>query len=141
MNATHIPVFDHAPQVAAEWLDELADNLGHGDQARAYQLLRETRHAVRDFMNPDEAADLAAQLPLLIRGIYYEGWNPSKTPVRPRGKADFLKRVTLRMPGQPITDPEHSVAAVFRLLRNRISAGEFDRIARTMRKPLRELWM
>ncbi|WP_280138161.1 DUF2267 domain-containing protein [Allgaiera indica] len=63
------------------------------DRSRLYLLLRATLHAVRDLLSPDEAADLSAQLPLLIRGTYYDGWGPSRTPVHPRGKAVFLARV------------------------------------------------
>jgi uncharacterized protein (DUF2267 family) len=57
-------------------------------------VLRTYLHALRDRLTVDEAAELAAQLPELIRGIYYEGWDPSKTPVRYEDLADFLDRVS-----------------------------------------------
>ncbi|WP_281955791.1 DUF2267 domain-containing protein [Pseudophaeobacter arcticus] len=67
MTTTGITTLDHAPQVFAEWLNELCDDLGFA-KPRAYMLLHETLHAIRDFLTVDEAADLAAQLPVLVRG-------------------------------------------------------------------------
>lgn len=141
MRITGIPALDHAPQVAAEWLNELAEIVDWpGERARVYMLLRETLHAVRDFLGPDEAADLAAQLPLLVRGIYFEGWVPSRTPAHPRGKADFLSRVAAAFSEESLADPEAAVAGVFDLLRRKLSAGEFEQVSHAMRKSLRELW-
>lgn len=139
MSITGIPTLDHAPQVFAEWLNELCDDLGW-QKPRAYLLLTETLHAVRDFLSVDEAADLAAQLPVLVRGVYYEGWDPSRTPAKARNKADFLARVEARFVKEPLEDPEEAVAAVFDLLRRRVSWGEFEAVKHAMRKPLQELW-
>lgn len=139
MAVTGIPTLDHAPQVFAEWLNELSDDLGW-EKPRAYLLLCETLHAVRDFLTVDEAADLAAQLPVLIRGVYFDGWDPSRTPVKPRNKADLLARVAARFGKTPLDDPERAVAAVFDLLRRHVSEGEFEQIKHAMRKPIQELW-
>jgi uncharacterized protein (DUF2267 family) len=141
MKTTGITSVDHAPQVVAEWLNELGDNLGWNDKPRSYLLLRETLHAVRDYLSPDEAADLAAQLPILIRGIYYEGWAPSRTPAHPRAKHDFLARVGDRFSDDPLEDPEAAVVAVFDLLRRKLSPGAVDQVAHAMRKSLRDLWL
>lgn len=88
----------------------------------------------------DEAADLAAQLPVLVRGIYYEGWVPSKTPVKPRNKNDLLERIEARFRNKPLDDPERAVAAVFDLLRRHVSWGEFQQVKRAMRGPIQDLW-
>ena len=140
MKTTGISSLDHAPQVAAEWLNELNEALGWADKSRSYLLLRETLHAVRDFLTPDEAVDLAAQLPLLIRGIYYDGWKPSRTPKHPRSKQDFLDQVSTAFSAEPLEDPEAAVSAVFALLRRKASPGELDQVAHAMRKSLRDLW-
>lgn len=139
MAATGIPTLDHAPQVFAEWLNELCNDLGW-QKPRAYFLLCETLHAIRDFLTVDEAADLAAQLPILVRGVFYEGWDPSRTPVKPRNKSDLLKRVESRFQKAPLEDPERAVAAVFDLLRRHISWDEFQQVKHAMRKPIQELW-
>ena len=140
MSVTGIATLDHAPQVFAEWLNELCDDLQWPEKARSYLLLRQTLHAVRDFLTVDEAADLASQLPVLVRGVYYDGWDPSKSPVRPRNKKDLLARIEASFAKDPLQDPERAVAAVFDLLRRHISEGEFDQVRRAMRKPIQELW-
>lgn len=136
-----ITSIDHAPQIVAEWLNLLQDDLGWRDRGRAYLLLRETLHAVRDFLTVDEAADLSAQLPLLIRGIFFDGWIPAKAPAKLRSVDDFLGRVITAFSDDPLAEPDVAVAAVFSLLRRQISAGEYHQVAWAMRKPLRDLWM
>lgn len=140
MAVTGLSTIDHAPQVVAEWLNELCDDLGWAEKGRAYLLMCATLHEVRDFLSVDEAADLAAQLPVLIRGIYYEGWDPSKTPVKPRSKAAFIAKIDARFRKEPLEDTERAVAAVFDLLRRHVSSGEFEQVAHAMRKSLQELW-
>ena len=139
MTVTGITTLDHAPQTVAEWLNELCDDLGW-QKPRAYLLLCETLHAIRDYLTVDEAADLAAQLPVLVRGIYYEGWVPSRTPANPRNKSDLLERISSRFQKEPLDDPEVAVAAVFDLLRRHVSWGEFQQVKHAMRKPIQELW-
>jgi uncharacterized protein (DUF2267 family) len=141
MKTTGITALDHAPQVVAEWLNLLQAELSWADRGKAYMLLRETLHAVRDFLTVDEAADLAAQLPLLLRGIYFEGWVPSKTPAHPRSVDDFLDRVMKPFKDDPPIEPDAAVSAVFTVLRRQISLGEYDQISLAMRKSLRDLWM
>jgi len=141
MKTTGIPSVDHAPQVMAEWLNVLQADLGWSDRGRAFVLLRTTLQALRDFLSVDEAADLSAQLPILIRGLYFEGWVPAKTPAHPRSVDDFLARVTRAFDHEPLLDPDIAVSAVFTLLRRKISFGEYDQISNAMRKSLRHLWM
>ncbi len=140
MRPTGHTAIDAAPQVVAEWINLLCDDLEWDEKGRAYLLLSETLQAIRDYLGVDEAADLAAQLPLIIRGIYYTGWDPSKTPVRPRNKADFLKRVSEKFRKRPLENPEAAVVAVFDLLRRKVSMGEIEQVSNAMRGPLRELW-
>jgi uncharacterized protein (DUF2267 family) len=140
MAPTGITTLDHAPQVAAEWLNDLGAALGWAERGRVWMLLRETLHALRDFLTVDEAADLAAQLPVLIRGVYYEGWDPSGTPARPRGKAEFVGRIAAHFTAEPLEDAEGAIAAVFDLLRRRLSEGEVHQVAKALRQPLRDLW-
>ncbi|MBP0482099.1 DUF2267 domain-containing protein [Sagittula salina] len=140
MSTTGHPAVDEAPQVVAEWLNLLCDDLDWQERGRAYLLLTEVLHALRDYLGVDEAADLAAQLPLILRGIYYTGWNPSKTPEKPRSKEAFLSRVAAPFSKAPLEDPERAVAAVFDLLRRKVSMGEIDQVAGAMRGPLQALW-
>ena len=131
--------FSHAAQQAHQWVAELADDLTWNEN-RAYHLLRCVLHALRDWLSQEEMLDLSAQLPVLIRGIYFEGWKPLDTPVWNRAKEDFLDRVRAAFTEDLPTDPELAVAAVFRLLDRHISHGEIVQVRNSMKKSLRELW-
>ena len=140
MKHTGHPAIDEAPQVVAEWINLICEDLEWSEKGKAYLLLSETLQAIRDYLGVDEAADLAAQLPLILRGVYYTGWNPSKTPVHPRNKRDFLNRISEKFKRQPLEDPERAVVAIFDLLRQKVSMGEIEQVSNAMRKPLGDLW-
>jgi uncharacterized protein (DUF2267 family) len=113
------------PRVVAKWLNLLQIDLGWPDCNWGHQLFRESLHAVRDFLTVDEAADLSAQLSVLIRGIFFEGWIPAKAPVTQRSVDDFLNRTMLAFSDDPLVEPDAAVAAVLWLLRRQISVGEY----------------
>ena len=69
MSVTTIPHIEAGVHAANLWLKELADELGWADRERVYHALRSVLHALRNRLTVDEAADLGAQLPLLIRGL------------------------------------------------------------------------
>ena len=90
MNDTTIPGFSHAEQQAQQWVNELAEDLDW-QEGRAYRLLRSVLHALRDWLSMEETADLSAQLPVLIRGILFDGWKPQD--FSSRTKDDFVSRI------------------------------------------------
>jgi uncharacterized protein (DUF2267 family) len=108
------------------WLNELCDELGTQDQKTAYRLLRAYLHAVRDRLTVNEAAQLAAQLPELIRGIYYENWVPARTPLKYRTVDEFFDRVAHEAQLTGETQTSYACSAVARVLRRHISEGEMD---------------
>lgn len=134
MQTSGIRELDHAPHVAAEWLNALCKELDWTDRQRAYRLLRETLHALRDNLPVDQAADLASQMPILIRGLYYEGWDPATPLAHPRDKGSFLDRIAARCDRAAGEDNEQAVAAVIALLRRRISADEIDVVTGGIRR-------
>ncbi len=81
MSSTGLEVFDKTIQTTNSWLNEIGEDLGP-DRQRCYNALRAVLFALRDRLTVEEAADLSAQLPMLIRGIFYEGYRPSIMPQR-----------------------------------------------------------
>ena len=137
MSQTGISVLDNATQDVNIWLNDISKHAHWEDKNRSYRLLRATLHTLRDWLSVDEAADLAAQLPLLIRGIYYEGWDPSATPVPERKLEEFYERVQNEFKTDPLNNPKLSVSAVFAVLSKHVSKGEIDQVRNSMRKELR----
>jgi len=119
-----VELIDRSVEKTNVWLKELAEDLGTDDRKFAYRVLRAYLHAVRDRLMVDEAAQLAAQLPELVRGIYYEGWVPSRTPTSERSVDEFLRRIAdeALLPGE--TEASYACSAAARLLRRHVSEGE-----------------
>jgi uncharacterized protein (DUF2267 family) len=132
---THL--FDHAVTGAAMWIDEVAAELRTEDPREARRVLRAVLHAVRDRMEPNEAAQLAAQLPELIRGIYYEDWVPGRRT--PRHRDEFLRAIAHEARLAGTTEASFAVAAAMHVVRGHVSAGEIDDVLAVMPAELREL--
>jgi uncharacterized protein (DUF2267 family) len=106
-----------------------------GQHNRAYSALRSVLHALRDRLTVDESAQLAAQLPMLVRGIYYGGWDPSRVPQR-MDLEMFLQRVQRDFRYDLDDGLEHLVRIVLNALRRYISDGEWQDVKSTMPKDL-----
>lgn len=141
MTVSHVSVFDETLQRTQEWLRELEMIASLRNQSQAYSALRAVLHTLRDRLMPNEAADLAAQLPMLVRGIYYEGWKPAATPTRLKTREDFVQAVRAKLGRNSDINPLVAMQAVFSLLNDRITRGEIEDVRHAMPRELRELWM
>ena len=113
MSAVGLESIEHTVHVTHTWINELDELLGWSNKSRSYRLLRSVLQALRDWLPVNEAADFAAQLPNLLRGVYYEQWRPATTPVKPRSKSDFLGRIDHAFVGDPILHTEDPCALLF----------------------------
>lgn len=128
-----------AVNAAQEWVDDLMRRLGWHDRQRVYLVLLASLHALRDAVARDEAVYIGAQLPPLLRGLYYEGWHPGARQA-PRGRAAFLERIHDGVHRDPGIDPEEVARAVFALLAARLPAAELEDAKAATPKPLHNLW-
>ena len=141
MSTTGLEIFDTTLQKTHVWLNEVMQELGWEDERpRAYQALRTVLHALRDRLTVEEALHLGAQLPMLIRGFYYEGWKPTGKHVKGRHKEEFLAPIKDCFRNDESIDPEEIVRAVFRVLSQRITEGEIEDIKHLLPPELRGLW-
>ncbi len=140
MSTGYRSTIDHTVQLTHEWVNQIDDEIGWNDSNRSFRLMRATLRAIRDVLPLNEAVQFGAQLPLLVKGLYYEGWNPSATPLKDRDKADFVAHVGEDFKTDPLGEPESSIGSVLSVLNSRISKGEIEDVRGSLRHHLRELW-
>jgi uncharacterized protein (DUF2267 family) len=139
MTTTRVDIIDRSVEKAHIWINDLAEELGTEDRHYAYRVMRAFLHALRDHLSVDEAAALAAQLPIFVRGVFYEGWDPSRTPEHARDLDSFLRRIAgdARLAGE--TEASFAAAAANRVLDRHVSAGEAESVLKLLPEHLREL--
>jgi uncharacterized protein (DUF2267 family) len=137
---TGLDTFDTTVQESNLWLKALAERLNTYDRHHAYSTLRAVLHVLRDRIGPDSAAHLGAQLPMLIRGLYYDGWHPSGKPTKERHEAAFLARVHQELPRATEEEVKTGIYAVFDLLSKKIDRGEAVKLVVMLPKELRDYW-
>jgi uncharacterized protein (DUF2267 family) len=140
MSTVGLESIDHTVQLTHAWIDELDALVGWESKARSYRLLRTVIQALRDWLPVNDAVHLAAQLPALLRGVYYEHWRPAVTPVTERHSQNFLARVDEAFRTDPILFTSEAVSAVFELLTDKIAAGEIEKVRHALPADLRALW-
>ena len=140
MSVTALDVFDTTLQKTHRWLKELMQVLDWQDRHKAYLALRATLHALRDRLTVEEVAQLGAQLPMLIRGFYYETWDPTGKPEKVRKKEEFLARIEQQFRGDDRIDPEQVARAVFTVLANRVTEGEIEDVKDVLPSEIKTLW-
>ncbi len=135
----HLAELEGAVRASAEWIDDLQQRLGWHDRDRVYSALLATLHALRDVLAQKEAVYVGAQLPALLRGLYYDGWHP---PGRagPRSRSAFLDRIQDGVHRDPGIDAEQVARAVLALLAARLPAGELEDAKAATPQPLHNLW-
>jgi uncharacterized protein (DUF2267 family) len=140
MTAQGLEGLDHTVQLTHIWINELDSRLAWNNKPRSYRLLKAVLHALRDSLQVNEAVDLGAQLPGLLRGNYYEQWRPAITPIKNRSVDDFLNRVNEDFKKDPLPNSAQAVMTVFQLLTKKITEGEINDVRRALPEEVRNIW-
>ncbi|MBI2083819.1 MAG: DUF2267 domain-containing protein [Deltaproteobacteria bacterium] len=143
MGFTGLGVFDSTIQKANIWLKDIGQLLHWEDRHHAYVALRAVLHALRDHLTLEETVQLADQLPMLIRGLYFEGWRPSHHFSRLRKREDFLRNVRAHLNflhEKPEVEIEDIVHVIFWVLSKHVSFGEIEGVRQVLPKEIRGLW-
>jgi uncharacterized protein (DUF2267 family) len=139
VSTTSLKVFDETLHKTNTWLKEIANAIAL-DRHGAYQVLRAVLHCLRDRLTINEAAQLGDQLPMLVRGIYYEAWRPAGKPEKIRSRDEFLGAIAQRIAMKESIDPEAAARAVFRTLEKHVSPGEVRDVMQVLPEDIRALW-
>jgi uncharacterized protein (DUF2267 family) len=132
--------FEAVLEKASDWVDAVASELGTTHKRAGYAALRATLHALRDSLDMERAVQLGEELPMLIRGLYYEGWGAGNGPPRIRGLVDFLESVRHALRGHAeLLDSTKAAQATFAALGKLLSRSEIDAIVSWLPSDIRQL--
>lgn len=133
------PTFDHTVQEANIWLKAIAEQLHFDDRRHAYSALRATLHALRDRLTPESAVHFGAQLPMVVRGLYFEGWRIAGKPTDDHTVNEFSDHVASELPPGFEMDAVTVARGVFEVIFKELDPGEVAKIIEQLPVPLRGL--
>lgn len=139
MSATGLYQFDEALRATNIWLKDIMETLRWTERSHAYRALKAVMHEVRDRLPVPLAANFSAQMPLLIRGLFFEGWSPGSDHQPERSLEAFLAPIEKAFETYPGVKAESVAAAVFDVISRHISPGDVDNVLHTMPKAVQEL--
>src|SRR5437588_26364 len=123
MSATGLDVFDRTLRITNIWLDEIMETLGP-DRRVAWHALGAVLRALRDRLPIGLAVHLGAQLPLLVRGLYYDQWAPSEQALKQRSREEFLAHASEGLKNIRPVNVQDAVKAVFQVLNHHVDPGQ-----------------
>lgn len=125
-------------QLTGEWINDLMMSYPFQDQHKAFVLLMATLKTVRDRIVPEEAMHLGSQLPALIRGFYYDGWD-FKRKSKDRSVDQFYLSVQKHLNGHDDIVLEETVPIALKVILNRIDEGEAEEVVHNLPKRIQEI--
>ena len=137
---TGLDTFDKTVQESNLWLKGVMERLNTYDRHHGYSTLRAVLHALRDRIGPENAAHLGAQLPMLLRGLFYEGWDPTGKPTKERHENAFLAHIARELPRATNSEIEAGACAVLDVLSKHIDRGAAVKLAAIIPQDLRKFW-
>jgi len=138
--STGLDTFDKTVQESNLWLKDIMERLESEDRHHAYSTLRAVLHALRDRIGSESAAHLGAQLPMLLRGLYYEGWDPTNKPTKERHEEAFVAHIARELPRAGEGEVEQGALAVLDVLSKHVDRGAAVKIATMFPQELRKFW-
>lgn len=139
MSATGLQVFDKTLQTTNIWLDEIMETVGP-DRQVAWHTMVAVLRTLRDRLPIDVGAHLSAQLPMLIRGAYYEQWQPRAEPEKIRDVDEFLARINEGVADIRPVNVREATRQVFRVISRHIDRGQAEKVRDSLPADILSLW-
>jgi uncharacterized protein (DUF2267 family) len=139
MSASGLEVFDKTLQTTHIWLDDIMATIGP-DRHLAWHVLGAVLRTLRDRLPLGLAAHLGSQLPILIRGTYYDQWQPREKPLELRSQDEFLEHVSQSLWNTRPVNTREATRAVFRAIVKHIDAGQVRKVVDALPSDVKALW-
>jgi uncharacterized protein (DUF2267 family) len=140
MSTTGLEVFDKTLQTTHIWLDEITDTVGP-DRNVAWHILGAVLRTLRDRLPLGLAAHLGAQLPLMVRGAYYDQFRPGHVPDKFHGFDEFLECVGDELRGVHSVDVREATLCIFAVLDRHVTPEQMDKVKRALPEQIRRHWI
>ena len=138
MSERGLETIETTVQKTHEWIAQIAESM-HMEKRDAWKSLRAVLQTLRDRLPADLAVHFGAQLPMLVRGLYYEGWEPSKVPIK-LPLDEFLAVVQSRIVADRVIDPVETVRNVLAIVANHIGDGEMQKVMDAFPREMQSLF-
>lgn len=139
MATNGLEILDKSNQGVHIWLNDITDHIGP-DKHCAYRALHAVLHVIRDRLSVEQAVQLSSQLPLFIKGMYFDQWHPAGKPEKYRTADELCERISTEMKGARKVNPRLAAMAVMKAMSTHISRGEIEKIKGSMPGHIRALW-
>lgn len=139
MTTTGLSTFDRTLQTTNIWLSDIMNVLGP-DRQLAWHALGAVLRATRDRLSVEPAAHLAAQLPLLVPGTFYDQFVPTRLTSSGRSQTAFLDQIGKELSASRPVDVKEATRTVFRALNHYLDPGEAEKARQELPAGIRELW-
>jgi uncharacterized protein (DUF2267 family) len=141
-------MFEEWTHKGNEFIKEVSNEMEIEDNRSTLRIIKAVLHSLRDRLTAFEAKDLVAQLPMLLKAVWCDGWIPGKIPDKSiKKKEDLFERVLYSSEIVPLKDLENvedakkAVIAIFSVLKRHLSQGEIDDIATQFPEDIKVLWL
>ncbi len=137
MSEQGLETIETTTQKTYEWIALIAEAM-HMEKRDAWKSLRAVLQTLRERLPVDVAVHFGAQLPMLVRGLYYEGWEPSKVPIK-MSREEFLVEVQAKIVADRVIDPVETVRNVLTVIASHTGNGELEKIMLALPKDMQSL--
>lgn len=139
MTSTRLQGLDRSIQKTNRWMNEISEAMEDQRREMAYHALRGVLFALRDRLPPYEVFNLSAQVPLVVRGVLFEGYDTKDKPEKYTPE-EFLARVSLELDNLGGGDPERATRAVLGVLFNALDPGEVEDVKHALPEAFSAFW-
>lgn len=130
-------IYDHAVHRANVWLADVTAALGTNDRHYGRRMLRVWLQTLRDRLTVDSAAKFGQQLPELLRGTFYDGWEPRRVPSKYDAEEYIVRFATEAL--IPTSDVPSVASAITQVIADHMSPGQVSEALAELPKEIRAI--
>lgn len=141
MSGTKVNSLNRSIQSTNMWLNDIQMELKWPDMERVYAATKAMLHTLRDCMIVEEVFHLSAQFPLLLKGVFFDGYDPTGKPLDVDNRNKFFAIIQDRFDKTSGLDGEVITRATLKVLYKRVGVGEMNDVMANMSDDIQGLFI